>query len=119
MPDLERVQVEQRVADDVLSLAAALGFACPPVAIGAAALKALVDVGFAAFLGKARAAAEEMRREQAAGQAAAVGSAVTSALEHERHQPLTCGAALPGRDARVFHGADCATSIGCGREIAG
>lgn len=116
MPDDERVQVEQRVADDVLSLAAALGFTCPPIAIGAAALKALVDVGFTAYLGKARAASEEMRREQAAGQAAAVASAVTTAMAH---QPLTCGAALPGRDARVFHGADCATSIGCGREIAG
>lgn len=119
MADPERVQVEQRVADDILSLAAALGFACPPVAIAAAAVKVLIDVGFAAFLGKARAAADEMRREQAAGQAAAVASAVTTALERERSARLTCGAALPGRDARVFHGADCATSIGCGREIAG
>jgi hypothetical protein len=117
--DPARIQVEQRVADDVLSLAAALGFACPPIAIGAAALKALVDVGFAAFLGKARAAADEMRREQAAGQAAAVASAVTEALARERRAPMTCGAAIPGRDARVFHGADCATSIGCGREIGG
>jgi len=116
MADVARVQEEQRVADDVMSLAAALGFACPPLAIGAAAVKALVDVGFGIFLGRAREAAEDMRREQAAGQAAAVSSAVTEALAHQK---LTCGAALPGRDARVFHGADCATSVGCGREIAG
>lgn len=112
----ERTQTEQRMADDVLELAAALGFACPPLAIGAAAVKALVDFGFGLYFGRARAAAEEMRREQAAGYAAEVSSAVTTALAH---QPLKCGAALPGRDARVFHGADCAASVGCGREIAG
>jgi hypothetical protein len=101
MSDFERMQTEQRVAGDVLSLAAALGFACPPV-----------------FIGQARAAAQAMRREQAAGQAAAVSSAVTTALAAER-RGLRCGGGVLGLDARVFHGADCATSIGCGKGITG
>jgi hypothetical protein len=118
MSDFERMQTEQRLADDILSLGAALGVAFPPLAIGSAALKALVDVGFAVFIGQARAAAETLRREQAAGQAAAVSSAVTTALAAERRD-LRCGGGVLGLDARVFHGADCATSIGCGKGISG
>lgn len=117
MSDAGKVAREQRVVDDILAIPALLGFVCPPVAIGATVVKALVDFGFAVYLGKVRERAWEMAREQAAGQAAAVASAVTSALARERAAPLTCGSVLPGRAARVFHGADCAAHAGCGKEI--
>ena len=117
MADVANTEREQRVVDDILAIPALLGFVCPPVAIGTTAVKALVDLGFALYLSEVKRRATEMRAAQAAGEAAGRGSAVTSALAHERAAPPTCGSALPGRSARVFHGADCAVHAGCGKEI--
>jgi len=117
MADVSRTEREQRVVDDILAIPTLLGFVCPPVAIGATAVKALVDLGYALYFSKVKAWAAEMAREQAAGQAAAVASAVTTALERERSTPILCGLLLPGRNGRAYHGADCAAHAGCGKEI--
>lgn len=117
MPDVGRTEREQRVVDDILAIPALLGFVCPPVAIGATAVKALVDLGYALYFSKVKAWAVEMAREQAAGHAAAVASAVTTALERERSQPRICGEQLAGYMGRAYHGADCAAHAGCGKEI--
>ena len=117
MADVANTEREQRVVDDILAIPALLGFVCPPVAIGATAVKALVDLGFALYLSEIKRRAVEIQAAQAAGEAAGRASAVTTALARERAVSLTCGGALPGRAARVFHGADCAAHAGCGKEI--
>jgi len=75
------------------------------------------DLGFSLFFRETERRLLEMRAAMGAGEAAGRASAVSSALARERAVPLTCGSALPGRAARVYHGADCAAHAGCGKEI--
>ena len=117
MADAARTERQQRVVDDILAIPTLLGFVCPPVAIGATAVKALVDLGYALYFSKVKAWAVEMAREQAAGHAAAVASAMTTAIERERNKVVVCGDQLAGHMGRGYHGADCAAHAGCGKEI--
>jgi len=117
MPDVGRTEREQKVVDDILAIPGMLGFVFPPLALGTAAVKLLVDLGFALYLANVREAVATRLREQSAGQAAARASVVTTALAHERNEPRICGEQLPGYMGRAYHGADCAAHAGCGKEI--
>lgn len=103
------------IADAVLSCAGLLGI--PPITLGAAGAKVLVDLGFGLFFRETERQLLEARGATAAGEAAARSSAVTSVLMHGRNQPLICGEQLAGHMGRAYHGADCAAHAGCGKEI--
>lgn len=103
------------IADAVLSCAGLLGI--PPITLGAAGAKVLIDLGFGLFFRETERRLLEMRAAMDAGEAAARASAVTTALARERNTPILCGLLLPGRNGRAYHGADCAAHAGCGKEI--
>lgn len=74
----------QTLTDDVLSVAEGLGFVCPPLALGAAAMKTLVDAGFVAYFRSAVLAVNTQRAAQTAGVAAEASQAATTAMERDR-----------------------------------
>jgi len=74
----------QQIADDALTVAEHLGFACPPLILSAAVAKVAVDIGFAIFLRLAAKSIVAQRAAQVAGVAAAESQAVTSAMARLR-----------------------------------
>ena len=81
----------QTLADDVLTVATKLGFACPPLALGATVLKTLVDAGFALYFRQAATVLLEQRAAQSSGIAAAESQAATTAMERERRKAAEGG----------------------------
>jgi len=83
--------IAQTLADDVLAVATKLGFACPPLALGAAVVKTLVDAGFAAYFRSAAVVLNAQVAAQSAGIAAAESQAATTAMERERRKAAESG----------------------------
>lgn len=113
--DHELAHDAKGIADAVLSCAGMLGI--PPLTLGAAGAKVLIDLGFGLFFHEAERKLLEMRAAMDAGEAAARASVVTSALARERAAPLLCGPTMSSHKGRAFHGLDCAAVGGCGKEI--
>ncbi len=80
----------QTIADDALIVARALGIVCPPLVIPAAAVKLIVDAGFALLLREAAKALDAQRAAQTAGVAAAEAQAATTALERMKRAGCAC-----------------------------
>jgi len=92
----DTAHVAQQIADDMLTVAKALGSWCPAIIIPATLVKGLMDIGFDVYFREAAIKATQQAAAQTSGNAAAEAQAATTALERAKREASICRPCLEG-----------------------